>query len=97
MEDAIENCENYRIRKAIVLDTAYPQDKITDMIVMRNGILETFLITVETEDKKYIVKKEHGNYTISITNKTLDSFLDTYIDLRNNDISFVKKLERMKK
>ena len=78
LEDAIENCENYRIRKAIVLDTAYPQDKIT-------------------EDKKYIVKKEHGNYTISITNKTLDSFLDTYIDLRNNDISFVKKLERMKK
>ena len=67
------------------------------MIVMINGILETFLITVETEDKKYIVKKEHGNYTISITNKTLDSFLDTYIDLRNNDISFVKKLERMKK
>lgn len=97
LEDAIENCENYRIRKAIVLDTAYPQDKITDMIVMRNGILETFLITVETEDKKYIVKKEYGNYTISITNKTLDSFLDTYIDLRNNDISFVKKLERKKK
>ena len=71
----------------------YFKKTITDRLYLIGNNLQEFKMTV---DNKYIVKKEDNNYVITYLDSDIEDIEKSYFNL-NNQINFVKKLERKKK
>mgnify|MGYP007069901859 CR=1 FL=1 len=71
----------------------YFKKVITDRLYLIGNNLQEFKMTV---DNKYIVKKEDNNYVITYLDSDIEDIEKSYFSL-NNQINFVKKLERKKK
>ena len=85
--------DNIKIKKYSILNTCDFRENISDLIIVDNGNLLEYLITIEKENKKYIIKKEGNNYLIKLINTSLEDINNIYFEL-NDQIKFVKKLEK---
>lgn len=86
---------NITIRKYNILNTVDSKEINTDLIIIENGCLIDYLTTIEKLGKKYVIKKDNNNYSITLLNSSIDGLLSTYFDL-NEQVKFVKKLENHK-
>lgn len=85
---------NIKIIKSKLIDNK-TNELITDKLVIRNNSLEDLKLTINNQDKKYIIEKNNDNYIVTYINSSLEDINKSYFTI-NNSTSFVKKLERKK-
>lgn len=81
------------IKKYNILNTVDSRQIDTDLIIIENGKLINFLSIVEKENKKYIIKKERDNYSVTLLNNSLNGLLSSCFDM-TEQFNFIKKLEK---
>jgi len=86
---------NLTIKKYNILNTIDMKEINTDLIIIEKGRLIDYLATIEKQEKKYIIKKERDNYSITLLNSSIDGLLSTCFDI-DRQVKFVKKLEKKK-
>ena len=85
---------NIKIIKSKLIDNK-TNELITDKLVIKNNSLEDLKLTINNQDKKYIIEKNNDNYIVTYINSSLEDINKSYFTI-NNSTSFVKKLERKK-
>lgn len=88
------NYNRIKIVKSKLIDNK-TNEIITDKLVIKDNLLEDFKLTIDNEDKKYIVEKANDNYVVTYVNSSLEDINKSYFSI-NNSTKFVKKLERKK-
>ena len=85
---------NIKIIKSKLIDNK-TNELITDKLVIKNNSLEDLKLTINNQEKKYIIEKNNDNYIVTYINSSLEDINKSYFTI-NNSTSFVKKLERKK-
>ena len=85
---------NIKIIKSKLIDNK-TNELITDKLVIKNNSLEDLKLTINNQDKEYIIEKNNDNYIVTYINSSLEDINKSYFTI-NNSTSFVKKLERKK-
>lgn len=68
---------------------------VTDIIKITDNNLEELKLTINKEDKKYIIEKTGNNYTITYINSSVCEIKESYFTITDN-MNFIKKLEKKK-
>lgn len=87
--------DNIKIKKSYILNHNVMQELITDLIVVKERVLEEFLTTIIKNDKKFKIRKEGNNYSLTVINSSIESLISAYFEI-NEQVQFVKKLEKKK-
>jgi len=91
---------NIKIKKYIKLNTCDYREKITDLLIIRDGNLEEYITSVNTNingsELNYILKKGINGYSVSFFNNSIETIQSSYLAL-NNQVDFVKKIEKKNK
>ena len=88
------NYGRIKIIKSKLIDNK-TNELITDRLVIKDYSLEDLKLTINNEDKKYIIEKVNDNYVVTYVNSSLEDINKSYFSI-NNNVSFAKKLERRK-
>ena len=88
------NYGRIKIIKSKLIDSK-TNELITDKLVIKDYSLEDLKLTINNEDKKYIIEKVNDNYVVTYVNSSLEDINKSYFSI-NNNVSFAKKLERRK-
>lgn len=87
--------ENIKIKKSIILDTNYFQEIITDKLYVENGIVVDYKTTIFKNNKTYVIEKNMHECTIKTFDSSIEALSYIFFEL-NDQINFIKKLERKK-
>lgn len=97
IEKPINEFSSLKIKKYIINNNNYSRENITDIISIHNNKLIEFMITINKNNKTYVIRKDNNNYSITLINAIVDNEISSFYFDINEEASFIKKLERKNK
>lgn len=85
-----------KIRKYNINSSRNTKEENTDVLTIKRNSVEEFMNTKIINNKKYVIKKENNNYSITCYNAEACELNSSYLVFEDS-IDFVKKLEKRKK
>lgn len=83
------------IRKVKLVNISNSNEDVTDLLVLKNSDLVEFKMTINKENRKYVIERKYGEYKITFTSSVLSDFNNSYFEI-GDTIGFIKKLEKKK-
>lgn len=88
--------EDVKIKKYSKMNTIHYEEKVTDLLIIRNGILQNYLTSIDTnifgKNMKYKLKKDIEGYSVSFNDDSIAAFRSSHFVL-DEQMDFVHKLE----
>lgn len=88
------NFSRVKIVKSRLIDNK-TNEIITDKIIVKDNLLEELKVTIDSDNKKYVIEKINGNYVVTYVNSSLEDISKSIFNINNNTKTF-KSLEKRK-